>query len=69
MGHGADTVVAANVCLDIQCMRVASFAYLQKKSDVVNKFTLKDIINASWDEYCADNADNNDFEDGSSPQR
>lgn len=51
MGQSADTVVCANACLDIQCMRVASLAYLQKKSDMVNKFTLKDIINESLDRY------------------
>lgn len=56
MGQNGDTVVVANVCLDSQCMRVASFAYLQKKSEqVINKFTMRDIILGSWERYCADN--------------
>lgn len=44
MGYGADTVVSAYSCLDLQCMRLASAAYLQKKSDVVNKSTIIDIV-------------------------
>lgn len=43
MGFGADTVVCANSCLDSQCMRFASAAYLQKKADLVDKYTMRDI--------------------------
>lgn len=57
MGKVGDTVVCACVCRDSQCMQLNSFAYLQKKSDVVNKFILKDIINEARAEYCADNRD------------
>lgn len=47
MGHDADTVVSSYACLDSQCMRLASAAYLQKKSDVVNRFTMMDIVEVS----------------------
>jgi len=47
MGLNAETVVSAFTCLDSQCMRFASSAYLQKKSDLVNKHTMMDIIKVS----------------------
>ena len=62
-------ILFLKICFTI-CLTESLISFdLKSISDVVNKFTLKDIINASWDEYCADNADNNDFEDGPSPQR
>lgn len=47
MGFNAETVVSAFTCLDSQCMRFASSAYLQKKSDLVYKYTMMDIIKVS----------------------
>lgn len=44
MGGDADTVIGASVCLDSECMRLINGAYLQKKADVINRNTMKDII-------------------------
>lgn len=54
MGGGdADTVVSAYTCLDNECMRFASFAYLQRKSDAVNKYTIIDTITVRKSCLCA----------------
>lgn len=47
MGYDANTVVASYSSLDSQCMSFASSAFLQKKSDSVNKYTMFDIIKVS----------------------
>ena len=44
MGGDADTVIGASMCLDSECMRLITSAYLQKKADVINRNTMKDII-------------------------
>lgn len=44
MGGDADTVIGASVCLDSECMRLITGAYLQKKADIINRNTMKDII-------------------------
>ncbi|KAL7521041.1 hypothetical protein ACHAWX_005735 [Stephanocyclus meneghinianus] len=55
MGGDADTVIGASVCLDSECMRLITGAYLQKKADIINRNTMKDIIMENWDHYCTDN--------------
>jgi len=44
MGFGARTVVASNVNLDSECMAFSSCAYVQKKTDVLNKYTMRAIV-------------------------